>query len=107
MRGRALRLPTGRKHFRSLAGTERKRYVRMAVIRQLVELSENMCAYCLCQLNGDFHVEHVLPLAFGGTNNLSNLVLSCKRCNLLAGSLVFDTFPAKRSYVLRRRQETS
>ena len=29
-----------------------------------------------------FHIDHKIPRSHGGTDDLSNLVLSCQRCNL-------------------------
>jgi 5-methylcytosine-specific restriction endonuclease McrA len=31
------------------------------------------------------HIDHVIPLAEGGTNALSNLQLLCAKCNLAKG----------------------
>ena len=28
-----------------------------------------------------FHIDHIWPVSLGGNNELSNLVLSCQRCN--------------------------
>lgn len=37
---------------------------------------------CKRQLLGHaYHVDHVYPLHFGGSNNVSNLVLACEDCN--------------------------
>jgi 5-methylcytosine-specific restriction endonuclease McrA len=37
------------------------------------------CAYC--GATGDLHIEHVVPISFGGTHVLSNIVPACKSCN--------------------------
>jgi 5-methylcytosine-specific restriction endonuclease McrA len=37
------------------------------------------CAYC--GVTGDLHIEHVVPISFGGTHVLSNIVPACKSCN--------------------------
>jgi hypothetical protein len=42
------------------------------------------CEYCQSQLKysaDSFSVEHIVPLARGGHDELSNLALSCQRCN--------------------------
>ncbi len=36
------------------------------------------------------HVDHVLPLRFGGTNDLANLRASCASCNLRRGDGTWD-----------------
>ena len=52
--------------------------------RIVAERAGDCCEYCRSQLKhsaDSFSVEHVLPRAKGGDNALSNLVLSCQRCN--------------------------
>lgn len=40
------------------------------------------CFYCMVDLRGiRSNVEHVIPRSKGGTNNKSNLVLACWKCN--------------------------
>lgn len=41
-----------------------------------------ICHYCRCDISGGKHtVDHYIPLAKGGSNWPSNLVMACKRCN--------------------------
>lgn len=37
---------------------------------------------CAVGLKGGYHVDHVVPLALGGSNGPENLVLACPSCNL-------------------------
>jgi hypothetical protein len=62
---------------------------------------EGLCQYCFDDAE---HVEHLIPVAAGGTNVTGNMVLACARCNLTASDDVFDSFDAKREYILRRRR---
>ena len=50
-------------------------------VERMYTLQFGMCAYCACDLGGRYHVDHVLPLAQGGGNELSNLCLACPECN--------------------------
>lgn len=90
---------------RLLVGSVRKN-LRVAKWRILLlaERQEWLCAYCGLSIRfSEYHVEHVIPVAVGGTNDLPNLVLSCPECNHIAGAKAFSTFSAKRDYILGRR----
>lgn len=46
------------------------------------------CEYCLSQdqySSSSFSIEHIIPLAKTGTNNLGNLAYSCQGCNNYKG----------------------
>ncbi|GAL30181.1 HNH nuclease [Vibrio variabilis] len=50
--------------------------------RQKLALQGSECVYCRCNLNiSTATVEHVRSVAEGGTDNSSNLVMACSRCN--------------------------
>lgn len=51
-------------------------------IRRLYDLQDGRCAYCGITLYDEYHVDHVVPLARGGSNDPDNLALSCALCNL-------------------------
>jgi hypothetical protein len=42
------------------------------------------CVYC-GEKDIDFHLDHVIPQCQGGKNNINNLVLACKKCNMSKG----------------------
>ncbi len=44
------------------------------------------CYYCHIKMGRDYHVDHVIPLSRGGSNDPSNLVLACPHCNLSKNS---------------------
>lgn len=47
------------------------------------------CEYCYAPealFNFPFEVEHIIPLASGGSNDLDNLALACRACNVRKGS---------------------
>lgn len=50
----------------------------------LIMRAESRCEYCKCLLKYSpqpFTVDHVVPIASGGTNDLDNLALACGGCN--------------------------
>ena len=64
-------------------------YIPVALTRQVIERAGNRCEYCgLSQLGQEatFHVDHVQPLAAGGTTVLENLALACVSCSLRKGA---------------------
>jgi len=47
--------------------------------------AQRRCEYCRAPediFNFHFEVDHILPVALGGTNDLDNLALACPACNL-------------------------
>lgn len=47
---------------------------------------KGLCWHCGRELNGVFHVDHLIPLNKGGTNWPNNIVCSCEKCNLSKGA---------------------
>jgi 5-methylcytosine-specific restriction endonuclease McrA len=50
-------------------------------IKRIRDEQNDCCVYCKAALNGKGHVDHVQPLAKGGTNWPDNIQLLCKSCN--------------------------
>ena len=42
---------------------------------------KGLCFWCGEKVSRRYHVDHVIPLARGGSNNPENLVISCASCN--------------------------
>jgi 5-methylcytosine-specific restriction endonuclease McrA len=57
-----------------------------ADVRRIFEHQQGLCANCLCKLfksgKKKFHVDHIMPLARGGSNDRLNLQCLCPQCNL-------------------------
>ena len=53
--------------------------VKPRQIRERFRLFDNCCAYC--GGGGDMQIEHVVPIAQGGTHAIGNIVPACQRCN--------------------------
>jgi 5-methylcytosine-specific restriction endonuclease McrA len=56
-----------------------------ADIEHLYDQQQGKCAYCQCSLQNGYHVDHIVPLARGGSNDPSNLALACASCNKSKG----------------------
>lgn len=44
------------------------------------------CRYCDTRLETNYAIDHVIPKSRGGSNDLDNLVLTCKSCNSRKGA---------------------
>lgn len=61
----------------TLAGYETREY--------LLEKWSRQCAYCGVK-DVPLQIEHIQPRAKGGTNSITNLTLSCQKCNIKKGT---------------------
>ena len=67
----------------TLQGYEAKEY--------LLEKWGRKCAYC-GKTNIPLEVEHIIPKSRGGTDRVSNLTISCRKCNLEKGNQTAEEF---------------
>jgi hypothetical protein len=65
------------------------------------------CAQCgtniVMELNADAHIDHIVPLARGGTNDLVNLKLLCAACNQRKYTSDVDVYSSIPEYIRRGR----
>lgn len=52
-----------------------------ADISKLMKLQRGKCIVCKCDIRNSYHVDHIEPLARGGSNDRDNLQLLCPPCN--------------------------
>lgn len=67
-------------------------------IEQLYEDQEGRCGYCGITLHGEYQVEHIRPLARGGSNDIDNLVCACVECNQTKHTSTFEEWKARRGW---------
>lgn len=72
----ASRARVARYHERLGLSAREWRDIRVAVF----ERDGHECSYC-GSTEGPLHVDHIVPLIQGGTNDLSNLTVACRECN--------------------------
>ena len=55
-----------------------------SIRQQVRERSDNRCEYCLSHqdyIMGRLQIDHILPIAEGGPDDVENLCLACELCN--------------------------
>ena len=59
-----------------------------ADIKALILVQKNKCAHIWCKkvLSAGYHVDHIMPLSLGGSNDKKNIQLLCETCNLKKGA---------------------
>lgn len=58
-----------------------------------IYLDQNgLCYYCETDLLGDYHADHKVPLARGGTNNSENICCACPHCNWSKNNKTVEEF---------------
>lgn len=50
------------------------------IIRAVLKRDNYTCHYC-GDRSGDFEIDHMIPVSRGGSDDLDNLVTSCRTCN--------------------------
>lgn len=61
--------------------------------REILVRHGNRCAYCgksAAELGRRLEMDHVVPIAKGGTNDASNVVPACRSCNARKGAKVVE-----------------
>ena len=64
-------------------------------IKGMHAAQRGLCYFCGTSIkfgSKSLHVDHYEPIAEGGKNDLSNMVLACARCNLLKNAMHGDRF---------------
>lgn len=62
-------------------------YISVAVLDELFAAQSGRCAYCGRAIGPGFrHLDHIVPISAGGTNDVENLAWACPPCNLSKGA---------------------
>jgi 5-methylcytosine-specific restriction endonuclease McrA len=83
--------PDKNRHNRRMTNTRRRQRGVIgshtaADVCDILKLQRNRCAICCEKLGKKYHVDHIIPLAKGGTNDRKNIQITCKPCNLAKGA---------------------
>lgn len=59
-------------------------------VKRQYEAQDGKCYYCGAVVGDTYHVDHIVPLSRGGTDNPDNLAISCPLCNQRKGDRTPD-----------------
>ncbi len=77
-------------------------YVPKAFRARITTQARNRCGYCLTSellIGAPMEIEHILPRAFGGATEESNLWLACSLCNEYKGTRIVAPDPLTDEFV--------
>jgi len=69
-------------------------------VADIMKMQGGKCAYCRTRLGKKYHVDHVMPLALGGSNDRSNLQILCQPCNQSKSAKHPIVFAQSRGFLL-------
>jgi len=61
-----------------------RRYITSTEEIQIIERANRLCEYCRCSMDYSaqpFVIDHIVPIAEGGTTTMENLAFACGGCN--------------------------
>lgn len=69
-------------------------------VAPMLQAQEGRCYYCgkllaSDNLSAQVHHDHMVPIVYGGTHDVANIVLACRTCNLDKGSMLYADFGDK------------
>lgn len=70
-----------------------------ADIERLKVAQRGKCCYCRKPLL-KYHIDHIVPVSKGGSNDPSNLQLLCPRCNISKGDKMPEVFAQKMGFLI-------
>lgn len=71
--------------------------IKASTRQQIFSRDGGVCVHCSGKIHANelWHVDHLVPLSKGGSNEIDNLALSCVRCNLEKHNKLMDAYNAR------------
>lgn len=73
-----------------------------ALLDELLRSQDARCAYCGVELVPGMHLDHRLPVARGGGNELENLCYACPTCNTRKNAMTDEEFLVSKKRPVRK-----
>lgn len=67
---------------------------------KLLKYQHGKCACCRKRLRNKYHLDHIIPLVLGGSNEDKNIQLLCPQCNLQKGAKYPLDFMRSKGFLL-------
>jgi 5-methylcytosine-specific restriction endonuclease McrA len=67
------------------------------IVKELLIAQKCECVYCKVDITEERHIDHIFPIAKGGTNTDDNIQLTCPKCNIMKG----DMYPWEFSLIIQ------
>ena len=85
------------RHRQGLKATANKTCrITIEIINAVMDKYGYCCAYCGCDCSTEYEIDHKIPLSRNGTNDFSNLALSCPHCNRSKRNKTDDEYCGRR-----------
>lgn len=62
-------------------------YFTLEQINSLKNLQKDKCVNCKKSIKINMHIDHIIPIAKGGSNDIKNIQLLCPKCNIKKGKI--------------------
>ena len=69
-------------------------------IKSLLSSQKYQCACCKSSIEAGYHKDHITPLKLGGSNDILNIQLLCRTCNLSKGAKDPIQFMQEKGFLL-------
>lgn len=88
-----------RDHARRAIGKQSSNAAK-GLIQKLIKLQRGLCPCCSLPLGEDFHMDHIIPLALGGSTDADNTQLMRATCNMQKNAKHPIDFMQSRGFLL-------
>lgn len=63
------------------------------------------CEYCKSIISESYHLDHIVPISREGTNDLTNLAITCKKCNCSKSAYLLEEWRPDLSGFVEQRNK--